>query len=163
MKTKNMKSLLLIFSVLFIFPLTSWSQGGGMGPGSQGRDREKMEAQRIAYLTKKMDLTPKEAEKFWPVYNQHHDEMKAKMDSVKDSRDLEPEEIANMSDKEAAEVLDNQIKNEQEMLQTKQEFLLSLKEILPERKVLMFLYAERGFRMEMMRSVAKRRPGGRNK
>ena len=36
------------------------------------RDREshdRMMAEKVAYLTSAMDLTPAEAEKFWPVYN----------------------------------------------------------------------------------------------
>ncbi len=41
---------------------------------TQRRDREqKMEffkSQKIAFITEKLSLTPKEAEKFWPVYNQ---------------------------------------------------------------------------------------------
>ncbi|MGM9741000.1 MAG: hypothetical protein ACI3ZP_10395 [Candidatus Cryptobacteroides sp.] len=30
---------------------------------------DRMRAERVAYLTAAMDLTPAEAEKFWPVYN----------------------------------------------------------------------------------------------
>ena len=30
---------------------------------------DKMRAEKVAYLTAAMDLTPAEAEKLWPVYN----------------------------------------------------------------------------------------------
>ena len=32
--------------------------------------KEKMKAERIAFITHKVDLTPAEAEKFWPMYNE---------------------------------------------------------------------------------------------
>jgi hypothetical protein len=35
--------------------------------------REKLELFKIQFITKKLDLTPAEAEKFWPVYNEQKD------------------------------------------------------------------------------------------
>lgn len=32
--------------------------------------RERLESYRIQFITKKLDLTPAEAEKFWPLYNE---------------------------------------------------------------------------------------------
>jgi len=44
--------------------------------------RERLESFRIQFITKKLDLTPAEAEKFWPVYNEQkeasHNLMQAK-------------------------------------------------------------------------------------
>ena len=34
------------------------------------QQRERLESFRIQFITKKLDLTPAEAEKFWPVYNE---------------------------------------------------------------------------------------------
>lgn len=38
---------------------------------------EKMKTEKIAFLTSAMDLTPAEAEKFWPVYNDMENERRA--------------------------------------------------------------------------------------
>ncbi len=32
--------------------------------------KDKFRADKVAFLTTRMDLTPAEAEKFWPVYNE---------------------------------------------------------------------------------------------
>lgn len=44
--------------------------------------RERLESFRIQFITKKLDLSPAEAEKFWPVYNEQkeasHNLMQAK-------------------------------------------------------------------------------------
>ena len=40
------------------------------------KDVEGLEALKIAFLSKQMNLTPDEAQKFWPVYNQYVSEFR---------------------------------------------------------------------------------------
>ena len=51
---------------------------------AQENRREEIESFRIAYFTKQLNLTPEEAKKFWPVYN----EMQALCEG-----DIDPEEL----------------------------------------------------------------------
>ena len=37
---------------------------------------KKLKAQRVAFITERIDLTPEEAEKFWPMYNQFENDKK---------------------------------------------------------------------------------------
>lgn len=46
--------------------------------------REKLEFFRIQFITKKLDLTPAEAEKFWPVYNEQKDASRNLMQTAKE-------------------------------------------------------------------------------
>ncbi|MBO9571095.1 MAG: hypothetical protein J7497_02645 [Chitinophagaceae bacterium] len=39
-------------------------------------DGSRLEALKIAYLTRKLDLTPDEAQRFWPIYNNYAAEMR---------------------------------------------------------------------------------------
>lgn len=57
---------LIIFS--FLFHLYGFSQ--------PQREGERLEALKIAYLTKKLNLTTDEAQKFWPAYNQYMADLK---------------------------------------------------------------------------------------
>ena len=63
-----MKLIFTILSILcfFISPLQA----------QQAKDGERLEALKIAYLTKKLNLTTEEAQRFWPVYNQYMADMK---------------------------------------------------------------------------------------
>ena len=36
---------------------------------------EKIQSLKIAFITQKLQLTPDEAQKFWPVYNQYDNEI----------------------------------------------------------------------------------------
>ena len=51
---------------------------------TQSKD-DKVEAVRVAYITSQLNLTPEEAQKFWPVYNKYFNEIKkAKQDNPDD-------------------------------------------------------------------------------
>jgi Spy/CpxP family protein refolding chaperone len=60
-------------------------QGAGQGPGRDGR----LKSLEIAYLTRELNITPEEAEKFWPVYNKYQEEMRTAMNNSKEDDILE--------------------------------------------------------------------------
>ena len=39
----------------------------------QNPNMDRINAYRIAFLTRRLNLTPQEAQKFWPVYNEYQD------------------------------------------------------------------------------------------
>ncbi|MFT3825711.1 MAG: hypothetical protein QM731_17455 [Chitinophagaceae bacterium] len=60
-----MRKLFFIFIVLL-----------GISTGVVAQDGNKLEALKIAYITKKLDLSTEEAQKFWPIYNQYMAEIR---------------------------------------------------------------------------------------
>lgn len=127
------KILLSLAFLLFITKGLVYCQPGGGG--------ERIEALRIAFITKQLQLTPQEAEKFWPVYNVYDDDMK-KM--IRDHRqkggselDLE-EKILNMHKK------------------YKPEFL----KVISEEKFDKLMGAERSWRDLLQKELQRRRQGG---
>src|ERR1035441_8570820 len=69
--------------------------------------KDKIETMHIAYLTQKLDLTPAEAEKFWPVYNQYKADMeqlrKQRMDNIEAVKKADG--IDNMSDEDVQKLI----------------------------------------------------------
>jgi hypothetical protein len=63
-----MKKIILIIFLSFPFILNAQTRIA---------DKEKLETIQIAYLSRELNLTSAEAEKFWPVYNKYQEEMKA--------------------------------------------------------------------------------------
>ena len=41
------------------------------------RDANRLQAYKIAFLTRKLNLSPDEAQRFWPIYNKYEDELRA--------------------------------------------------------------------------------------
>jgi Skp family chaperone for outer membrane proteins len=70
-----MKRFLLLVSLAFSF-LIGVAQNGN-----------RLEALKIAYITKRLDLSPEEAQKFWPIYNQYAEELKrARQDAIRSNK-----------------------------------------------------------------------------
>ena len=67
-------------AVALFVSLSASAQGPVRGP--QGNDfakqwQERIQSEKIAFLTNEMQLTPKEAQVFWPVYNEAQKEQEA--------------------------------------------------------------------------------------
>ena len=70
-----MKRFLLLTCFAFTF-LIGMAQNGNQ-----------IYALKIAYITKRLDLSPDEAQKFWPIYNQYAEELKrTRQDAVRNSK-----------------------------------------------------------------------------
>ena len=80
-----MKKIILFFGI-FTFVFLPGKAQDDVGGNAQGG---KIQALEIAYLTKQLDLTPDEAEKFWPVFNKYREEVKGVLTdkNIKDDLD----------------------------------------------------------------------------
>jgi len=158
-----LRNLALITSVIIVAQ-TIQAQGG-QGYKYQQK-REKIKAHRIAFITEKLDLSPEEAQTFWPVYNEQEAKMEEEIKGFREKYDISPRNILEISDKEAEELADAQLEHEQKMLNLKKEFHAQLKQILPPKKILMLIEADREFKVELMKRLSGRKgpgpgPGGR--
>lgn len=70
-----MKKILTALFVLFFCTAGSvWAQ---TEEDLQPDKSEQIKALYVAYVTKELDLTPTEAEKFWPIHSQYETELKS--------------------------------------------------------------------------------------
>jgi hypothetical protein len=72
----KMKKYVLILAMFVGFTMS------GVGQEDDKKDGGRIEALKIAFLTRKLNLTTDEAQKFWPIYNKYADELrKAQLES----------------------------------------------------------------------------------
>ncbi|HWB24287.1 MAG TPA: hypothetical protein VG738_02355 [Chitinophagaceae bacterium] len=64
--------------------------------GQPGAGRQKVEAIKIAYITKELNLSPAEAQRFWPVYNSYSNEVKAVREKYPNDEITFEEELVNI-------------------------------------------------------------------
>jgi Skp family chaperone for outer membrane proteins len=82
-----MKKTLLFFMLFLGLSYFCEAQPGGRG--------KKIEAIKVAYITKELNLTSGEAQKFWPVYNEYFEELKkARMENRNDELAFEEKALA---------------------------------------------------------------------
>jgi len=154
MKTKNLiyKSAILLIVILLSLP--NYAQNGQR----KKLLKEKIEAQKIAYITNALSLTSGEAQQFWPVYNEFSDKneelLKAFRKNNIEDRDVNPETI---SDKEALEMADGQIIQAQQILDLRKKYHIEFKKVLPPKKLLKLYQAERDFKKFLLKEIKERR------
>lgn len=68
-----MKKLMMMTMIIVCGFVNAQPPQGEPGNGNKG---DKIEALRIAFISQQLNLTPQEAQKFWPVYNQLRGDMK---------------------------------------------------------------------------------------
>ncbi|MGH2566044.1 MAG: hypothetical protein ACRDE8_00835 [Ginsengibacter sp.] len=122
-----MKKYLLI---LFIM-LGSLSQIKAQEPSG-----EKIQSLKIAFITQKLQLTPEEAQKFWPVYNEYDNEIRS---------------IESVNDPSAGP-----LGKEEKLLNVRKKYLGSFEKILGPDKTNRLFNAERDFRGLLIRRLQNR-------
>lgn len=155
-KIKIMKRTFII-TLLVLTATAGFAQGP---PGPPPVDEEKIEALRIAFLTRYLDLSSEEAQKFWPVYNKMQDELKVVLDKEKDLRN--GKKIDDMTDEELTKMIAAHFENEQKILDIKKKYAEEFKKVLSLKKVALLADAENEFKREMLKHARDKQgpPGG---
>jgi hypothetical protein len=76
----------------YIFTLLFFIGSFQLVTQAQQRDGERLEALKVAYLTKKLNLNTEEAKKFWPVYNEYMTDLKKVRQENRGGDELKREE-----------------------------------------------------------------------
>jgi hypothetical protein len=124
---------------------------------AQNPNMERLNAYKIAFFTKRLDLTSQEAEKFWPVYNEFQgNKLKIQQERIQLNRNFNLN-ISAMSDKEMTKGIDDYIALETKEAELSQEFHKKFKEILPPLKVIRLYQAENQYKMQLLNELQDRR------
>lgn len=129
-----------------------------MASYSQDSKREQIKTLKIAYISKDLNLSSSEAEKFWPVYNafdeKQFDLKMIKMRKIK--QDLKNKPLENLTDAEANAIL-NQIDNlEDETFQNRKKLVADLRKVISPVKILKLKQAEDNFNKTLLKQYRKR-------
>ena len=116
--------------------------------------REKIKALKIAHITEQMDLTQKEAQKFWPIYNANEAaEHKLREKSTERRKEKKPEEL---SESEAKKLLLDMMNVEKEKQELQSRLVTDLLKFLPAKKIIALMRAERSFKRKMLQEFKSR-------
>ncbi|MBV5315907.1 MAG: hypothetical protein JZU47_21590 [Prolixibacteraceae bacterium] len=147
-----MKKLFLI-SMLTIFAVTVLVAQERRGPSPEMF--EKIKAEKISFFTSKLDLTPAEAQAFWPVYNEFEKKRFDIQRQIHQFERMPDEKITSLSETEIEKMTDNYIGSfEKEALLLK-EYNKQFLKILPKKKVLMMYRTENEFRSHLIREYKR--------
>lgn len=119
-------------------------------------NRDKFESAKVAFITQRIDLTPDQAEKFWPLYHQHNEKKAALMKSMHELVKPGEREISN---REASELIDKKFKMEQEILDMEKAFLKEIVKVISPVQALKVGDANRSFTRHIYHMQKKKKNG----
>jgi hypothetical protein len=146
-----MRKTLLITFIFTLSLFTAFAQHRGK--------KERIRAFKTAFITEKLDLSPKEAEKFWPVYNQYTKniynlkvvELRKEQIKIREKGGIDA-----LSDQEARKYLQILVKNEKQLTDVKLKLFSDLKKILPPKKILLLYQAEHDFNRKLLEEYRRK-------
>ena len=129
-----MKQILLLLTLFLGTTVVTVAQDDDGNKEGGGR----IEALKIAYLTKKLNLSTEEAQKFWPVYNNY----------IKEVRQTRVEARQNKT---------NEIDTEEKLLNIRKKYNGEFTKALSAEKVNSFFRAEKEFGAFLQKELMERR------
>ena len=120
---------------------------------AQQQDRgERIRALKVAYITDKLQLTPEESEKFWPVYNQYETEQKRIRQKYKADLDL-----SIMKDEDLERSITDRFEMEEQLIKLKRDYFQRMKSFIAVRKIAQLQRSEQEFNRELLKRIQEAR------
>jgi hypothetical protein len=142
----KMKKYILIIVMLSICMITQAQRPG----------KERIEAMKIGFITKRLNLSSEEAQRFWPVYNRFVDEQEKLRKNTKTNLIEELADPSALSDAEAEKTLQEMLQfksNEAELIR---KYTNEFKKVIPVQKVVLLFKAELEFKRELLKQLKER-------
>ncbi len=112
----------------------------------------RVDAAKIGYLSTRMQLTPEEAQSFWPLYNEF---VRTRREIIVSLGVEGP--IERLSDEEVKDALDKMLEREEKVAELHREYVGRFLEVVSPRQVLLMHDAERRFNRELLERLRDRR------
>ena len=150
-----MKTLRFYAAALAAFALLSISNAQAQPQHKNNGWQERIQSEKIAFLTAELNLSPEEAQVFWPVYNKIAAEKKELNKAVKTSYKalLEALNSDTATDKEIDKLLDDYLAAKQANKEAGKGDVKEFRKVLPSKKVAKLYVAEEKFRRNQLQKM----------
>lgn len=139
--------------LFIVFFFTSLSIAG-YGQKNNQLDKEKLEAARVAFITNRLSLSPDQATKFWPLYNEYQEKRNTMMREMRQISKQGEKEITNA---EAEELIGKMFKLKENLLLAEKNFTKKISSSLSPIQALKLDEINRDFTRHIYRMHRKQR------
>ncbi len=122
-------------------------------------DKDKLKSLKVAFLTERLDLSSKEAQAFWPIYNEYEYKRDAMHEQKKDQVYRRMRDAENLSEKEAGELVKLYLifeENEEEM---DKNFTERVRKVISAKKTLLLMRSEYEFKKQLLKQYRHKKDG----
>ena len=152
-----MRRIILIVTIVMISSLQMYGQR---------KDNDRIRAFKTAFITNALDLSSKEAQEFWPIYNEYNKTIhKVKNQKTRQLRQQARAKggIDNLSENEAKILLKEYMNIDIKVLEAKKILSTKLDGVIPPKKILKLFRAEQDFNKELLKRFRQRKNEAKNK
>jgi hypothetical protein len=119
-------------------------------------ENSRVRAQRVAYITARMDLTPAESEKFWALEGELEQEKRRITEQYRPERPAgEP------TDAQAERMIELNFQRQEALLNLQRKYFGKFKQVVAPRKLVLYVRANREFKRDLLDALKRRQGGGR--
>ena len=122
--------------------------------GQNNPKLEKIKALRVAFISTKLELTPDEAQKFWPIFNEFDEkQMKIRLEKKRVMLQLKPQNTTSLSETEVQKLLENSEILESNIQENRQLLVKNLKGVIPTKKIILLKELEEEFKKTLLKQI----------
>ncbi|MFT6934313.1 MAG: archaellum biogenesis ATPase FlaH [Maribacter sp.] len=121
-----------------------------VGYGQSG-NREKIKSLKVAFITEQLALTSKEAQQFWPVYNEFEEKRQSLRQKERTQIRSKIQDAMALSEAQAITLLEQltDFKMEEEKLNLS--YLKEIKKVMSAKKTLLLIRSEEDFKRQLIK------------
>jgi hypothetical protein len=144
-----------IFKAVFIFIIFLLCLNGLSLKAQDNDALNKIESARIALITERLGLTPDQAERFWPLYNEFIQKRKELQQGLRQER--ENLDMNNLSEEQSQRLMNLAMDIKQRQLDLEKAYSQRLQHIISAQQVMALRKAEEDFRRMIIERLQERR------
>lgn len=119
---------------------------------AQESKKDKIDALRVSFITKKVNFTDAESQKFWPLYNEMNDKQEAIRKTFRQKYNKNTNYDFS-TDKEAEDYLNAELNLRQKEVELYKEYFEKYKKVVPLKKIAAVRRAEEEFKKEIIKTI----------
>lgn len=127
--------------------------------GQHKKDWEKIKSLKVGFITEKLSLSAKDAQEFWPVYNEYEEKRDALRKREYHQIKSKIKDVETLTEKEATQLLKQHIQLEEEEEALDNEFLKEVSSVITAKKTLLLLRSEEEFKRQLIRQYRHNKGG----
>ena len=118
------------------------------------RALERIHSMKIGFITDRLQLSPAQAEHFWPIYNDYEADLKDMRMKFRKENNLSSR---NLTDEEARRHLEDNLELQEAMIDLRKKYKNEFLKVLSPTQLVDLYNAEKDFRLMLMKELQNRR------
>ncbi len=126
--------------------------------GQHKPNKEKIKSLKVAYITEKLDLTSKEAQDFWPIYNKHEEQLETLRYRERTEVFSKLRNVEQLSENEVNKLLELHISLKEERNKIEKKFISDIRKVISAKKTFVLIQTENGFKRKLIKQYRQKHP-----